>query len=125
MTSTCILLRSFQGLGLTSIDGAFFSTNTKLRYISMSRNSFTTIPSTLFDNLDSLAEVQLYETTLPCTCSELWFYGRVESTKMKVYGDIICSSPDSYLSMCFLLIVCAAISIKPSKLARIIQRVPI
>jgi len=95
---TTLVSVSLEGLGLTSIDASFFSTNTKLRYISLSRNSLTTIPTTLFDGLDSLAEVQLYETELPCTCAELWFYDRVESTKMKIYGDIICTSPSSYLN---------------------------
>lgn len=94
---TSLVSVSLEGLGLTSIDGDFFSTNTRLRYISLSRNSLTTIPTTLFDNLTSLAEVQLYDTTLPCTCAELWFFDLVESTKMKVYGDIICSSPDAYI----------------------------
>jgi len=89
---------SLQGLSLTSVHAALFANNTKLRYLSLGHNSFTTLDDNLLDGLDSLSELHLYNTLLDCSCTDLWFYPHADTTRMKIYGDVICNSPASWES---------------------------
>ncbi|KAL4221621.1 Platelet glycoprotein Ib beta chain [Mactra antiquata] len=85
-----------KGLGLSALDSSLFSSNTNLRFISLGYNSFSELPTGLFDGLDSLAELHLYDTQIDCTCSKLWFYSHAETTKMKIHGDVTCTSPSNW-----------------------------
>ncbi|XP_045163910.2 uncharacterized protein LOC123528247 [Mercenaria mercenaria] len=82
-----------EGLDLNTLEASMFSNNTKLRILSLGYNSFTTLPSGLFDNLDSLAELHLYDTQLDCNCTNLWFFEHADTTKMKIRGDMTCATP--------------------------------
>lgn len=87
---------TIEGCGISVFSADFFSANTKLRYVSIGHNTMTTIPTALFDGLDSLAEVQLYATETVCSCDNLWMYNASEITRMKIFGDFLCSSPTEY-----------------------------
>lgn len=73
-----------------------FSNNTKLRYLSLGHNAFTELPSGLLDGLNALAEVHLYATELECTCEKVWLFTHAETSRTKLRGDIICSSPPNW-----------------------------
>ena len=50
------------------------------------------IPSGLFDGLGSLTEVRLYDTTVDCTCDDLWFVTYTKNNYISLYGDVLCRS---------------------------------
>ena len=83
-----------QGMELTSISSSQFSSNTNLRFISLGYNQLTEIPSGLFEGLNSLGEVRLYDTTVTCACDTLWFMTHAQENYISLYGDILCNNAE-------------------------------
>lgn len=92
----------FQGVGITSLSSDVFEYNTKIRYIDVSDNDFTTIPNGLFDNLDSLTEFRAENIEWDCSCSNTWFVPHSVSNNITFVGAFICSNGEP---LCFQTVV--------------------
>ena len=79
---------------LTSISSDQFTSNTKLRFLSMGWNNLAEIPTGVLDGLDSLTEVRLYDTSIECSCDNLWFVTYTQDHYISLYGDILCANGD-------------------------------
>ncbi|XP_053378579.1 uncharacterized protein LOC123526812 [Mercenaria mercenaria] len=92
----------FRNMNLTSIDAAVFGTGTSenIRYLDLSHNSLTTLPSDLFSNLNNLGVISLYGMDIDCSCSNLWFMKYAHENYLTLEGDIICNS-DKKLAWAF------------------------
>lgn len=80
-----------------------FSNTSNIRFLSLGHNALNTLPEGLLDGLDSLAELHLYAMDYDCSCANLWMYGHADTTKMKIYGDIICRTPSAWESTSYLV----------------------
>lgn len=76
-----------------------FSYNTKIKYIDISDNEFTSIPSGLFDNLNSLSEVRIENTHWQCSCSNNWFVDFFDKNNVILFGENICSNVNGKYSL--------------------------
>ena len=83
----------FQNSALNTISADTFRYTTKVRYIDLSDNQFTSLPSGLFDGLDSLAEVHLYNIDWFCSCGDLWWYEYAKDNNITIFGDQMCETP--------------------------------
>ena len=79
---------------LTTLSASQFSGNPNLRFLSLSWNGLTDLPSGLFDGLNGLGEIRLYGTTLDCTCESLWFMTHADENYISLHGDIVCNNGD-------------------------------
>ncbi|KAH3689236.1 hypothetical protein DPMN_191101 [Dreissena polymorpha] len=96
ISQTGLVSLTLEGMDLSSLDASLLTKNTALRFLSLGHNAFTELPTGLLDTQNSLAELHLYNTRLECTCEKLWLYKHLDTTRTKVFGDVICSSPTDW-----------------------------
>ncbi|XP_071146770.1 uncharacterized protein [Mytilus edulis] len=83
-----------ENLGLTSVDAAWFSSNTALVYLSLANNQITTLPSTIFDTTLALLYINLHGAPLDCTdTSTTWYYDYTVANNITFDGAAVCSTP--------------------------------
>ena len=87
-------------MNLTTIDSAVFGTGTceNIRYLDLSDNSLTSLPSDLFSKLSNLGVIYLYGMNIDCSCSNLWFMKHAHENFLTLEGDIICNSDSKLYS---------------------------
>lgn len=83
---------TLMGSDIGSVTADLFRYNTKLVHIDISDNTFTGVPSGLWNGLDSLAEFHTYDINWDCTCENIWFVGTAYTTNVTLFGDNICSA---------------------------------
>ena len=69
-----------------------FQYNTKLRHIDLSDNGFTSLPNNVFNGLNALAEVTLYNIAWECSCDNLWFVSYANANNVTLLGDLVCAN---------------------------------
>ena len=80
-----------QGAAVTSLTSDIFQYNTKLRYIDVSDNQFTSIPIGLFNGLDSLSDVHMYNIDWQCSCDNMWFVEHAVNNNITLFGEYMCA----------------------------------
>ncbi|XP_045161800.2 leucine-rich repeat transmembrane protein FLRT3-like [Mercenaria mercenaria] len=80
------------GADLDTVSADVFTFNTKLTHIDLSDNTMTSIPSGLFDNLNSLSEVAMYNIEWTCSCDNTWFVEYTTTNNISMFGDYMCSN---------------------------------
>lgn len=78
---------------MNTVSADTFRYTPKLRYIDLSNNLFTNIPTGLFDGLDSLAEVHFHNIDWICSCEHLWWYTYLKDRNVTIFGDLMCETP--------------------------------
>ncbi|KAL4220899.1 Leucine-rich repeat transmembrane protein flrt1 [Mactra antiquata] len=80
------------GADIETLTSDTFLYTSKIRYIDVSDNSFTVLPSGMFDNLNSLSEVKVYNIEWSCSCTDNWFVDYATTNNINMYGDFMCSN---------------------------------
>lgn len=68
----------------------------KLNYVSLSYNTFTSIPNNVFANVLALSNVDMYGIKWDCSCTNLWFLEYLDENNITMNGDIVCETPVNY-----------------------------
>ncbi|XP_052820242.1 uncharacterized protein LOC128246074 [Mya arenaria] len=92
------LLYSWKYLNDAAIVGADVATMTadafkysaRLKRIDISDNTFTSIPSGMFEGLDMLSEVTMNNIAWTCTCDDAWFVEYAETNNITIRSDLVC-----------------------------------
>ncbi|XP_060573711.1 leucine-rich repeat transmembrane protein FLRT3-like isoform X2 [Ruditapes philippinarum] len=80
------------GADLETISADVFTFNSKLTHIDLSDNTFVSIPSGIFDNLNSLSGVDIYNIQWTCSCDNTWFVDYSAKNNISMSGDYMCSN---------------------------------
>ncbi|XP_062567006.1 uncharacterized protein LOC134229304 [Saccostrea cucullata] len=77
--------------GLTTLETAMFSQNTRLQRLIIRNNPITSFPNNMFSGLDSLLYVELSGMSLTCSCENVWFIKHFVDHNITLGDGALCS----------------------------------
>ncbi|XP_052820233.1 uncharacterized protein LOC128246066 [Mya arenaria] len=83
---------AIRGGNVSAISADTFRYNTKLTMIDISDNTFTSLPSSVFDGLDLLSDVKVYNIDWECTCDNLAWLAYTYAENITLFGDFACAN---------------------------------
>jgi hypothetical protein len=82
----------FQSAGISYLSPNLLKENTLVRFVDLSDNVFTKLPSDFLFYQTALSEITLYNIDWDCTCDLLWWVEYSLSQNVTVIGDKMCNN---------------------------------